>query len=119
MANYRHSNFTATDRHCRRGTLISGSEEGFMARGQRVSWKGTRPTVDQSPAGLREVYALTPPSTMANPAQGATMDCILQEISAVGCKLEGMDNAMASLTAETKSMCLDIAGFQSRLMGLE
>ncbi|KAJ1143352.1 hypothetical protein NDU88_009661 [Pleurodeles waltl] len=30
-----------------------------------------------------------------------------------------MDNAMASLTAETKSMCLDIAGFQLQVLGLE
>ncbi|KAJ1206254.1 hypothetical protein NDU88_001663 [Pleurodeles waltl] len=30
-----------------------------------------------------------------------------------------MDNAMASLTAETKSICLDIAGFQSQVTGLE
>ncbi|KAJ1113850.1 hypothetical protein NDU88_002091 [Pleurodeles waltl] len=47
------------------------------------------------------------------------MDRILQEISAVGSRLEGMDNTMASLTAETKSMRLDIAGFQSRVTGLE
>ncbi|KAJ1111232.1 hypothetical protein NDU88_008568 [Pleurodeles waltl] len=51
--------------------------------------------------------------------QGATMDRILQEISAVGRKLEGMDSALASLTAETKSMCLDMAGFQSQVTGLE
>ncbi|KAJ1171052.1 hypothetical protein NDU88_002923 [Pleurodeles waltl] len=50
--------------------------------------------------------------------QGATMDCILQEISAVGRKLEGMDNAMVTLTAETRSMRLDIAGFQSQMSGL-
>ncbi|KAJ1162000.1 hypothetical protein NDU88_002480 [Pleurodeles waltl] len=30
-----------------------------------------------------------------------------------------MDNEMASLTAETKSIRLDIAGFQSRVMGQE
>ncbi|KAJ1204367.1 hypothetical protein NDU88_008145 [Pleurodeles waltl] len=30
-----------------------------------------------------------------------------------------MDNVIASLTAETKSMLLDIAGFQSRVTGLE
>ncbi|KAJ1097858.1 hypothetical protein NDU88_002974 [Pleurodeles waltl] len=30
-----------------------------------------------------------------------------------------MDNAMASLTGETKSMRLDIAGFQSQVLGLE
>ncbi|KAJ1177191.1 hypothetical protein NDU88_002453 [Pleurodeles waltl] len=40
-----------------------------------------------------------PPSSMAEPTQGATMNRILQEISAVGLKLEGMDSAMASLMA--------------------
>ncbi|KAJ1126580.1 hypothetical protein NDU88_004987 [Pleurodeles waltl] len=50
--------------------------------------------------------------------QGATMDCILQEISAVGRKLEGMDNAMVALTAETRSMCLGVASFQSQISGL-
>ncbi|KAJ1109478.1 hypothetical protein NDU88_006838 [Pleurodeles waltl] len=57
--------------------------------------------------------------TMTDPAQESTMDRILQEISAVGRRLEGMDNAMASLTAETKSICLDIAGSQSQVAGLE
>ncbi|KAJ1101660.1 hypothetical protein NDU88_006726 [Pleurodeles waltl] len=52
-------------------------------------------------------------------AQESTMDHILQERSAVGRRLEGMDNAMASLTAETKSIRLDIAGFQSLVLGLE
>ncbi|KAJ1184309.1 hypothetical protein NDU88_001117 [Pleurodeles waltl] len=47
------------------------------------------------------------------------MDRILQEISAVGRKLEGMDNAMVALTAETRSMCLEIAGFQSQISGLD
>ncbi|KAJ1213483.1 hypothetical protein NDU88_001120 [Pleurodeles waltl] len=45
---------------------------------------------------------LPPPHTsMADDTQGATMDRILQEISAVSRKLEGMDGAMISLTAET------------------
>ncbi|KAJ1214566.1 hypothetical protein NDU88_002184 [Pleurodeles waltl] len=57
--------------------------------------------------------------TMSDTAQESTMDRILQEISAVGRKLEGMDNTMASLTAETKSIRLDITGFQSHMMGLE
>ncbi|KAJ1201932.1 hypothetical protein NDU88_005736 [Pleurodeles waltl] len=57
--------------------------------------------------------------TMAGPTQEATMNRILQEISAVGRRLEGMDNAITSLTVETKSMRLDIAGFQSRVSGLE
>ncbi|KAJ1178855.1 hypothetical protein NDU88_004097 [Pleurodeles waltl] len=57
--------------------------------------------------------------TMADSSQESTMDRILQEISAVGHRLEGMDSAMVSLTAETKSIRLDIAGFHSRVMGLE
>ncbi|KAJ1200766.1 hypothetical protein NDU88_004587 [Pleurodeles waltl] len=56
---------------------------------------------------------------MTDLAEESTMDGILQEISVVGRTLEGMNNAMASLTAETKSICLDIAGFQSQVMGLE
>ncbi|KAJ1177423.1 hypothetical protein NDU88_002678 [Pleurodeles waltl] len=62
-----------------------------------------------------------PPShdTMSQDAQGVSMDRILQEISAVGHKLEGMDNAMTALTAETRSMCLEIAGFQSQISGLD
>ncbi|KAJ1093678.1 hypothetical protein NDU88_006775 [Pleurodeles waltl] len=47
------------------------------------------------------------------------MDRILQQISAVGRRLEGMDSMMASLTEDTKSMRLDIAGFQSRVTALE
>ncbi|KAJ1082290.1 hypothetical protein NDU88_002458 [Pleurodeles waltl] len=56
---------------------------------------------------------------MMDAPQGATMDRILQEISAVGRRLEGMDSRMISLTEETKSMRLDIAGFQSRVTTLE
>ncbi|KAJ1137515.1 hypothetical protein NDU88_003913 [Pleurodeles waltl] len=56
---------------------------------------------------------------MAEQAQETTMDRILQEISAVGRRLEGMDSMMASLMEETKSMCLVIAGFQSQVMSLE
>ncbi|KAJ1116205.1 hypothetical protein NDU88_004423 [Pleurodeles waltl] len=59
-----------------------------------------------------------PRNSMANDTQGATMDHILQEISAVSRKLEGMDSAMVALTAETRSMRLDIAGFQSQISGL-
>ncbi|KAJ1163037.1 hypothetical protein NDU88_003500 [Pleurodeles waltl] len=56
---------------------------------------------------------------MSEDTQGASMDRILQEISAVGRKLEGMDNAMTALTAETRSMCLEIAGFQSQISRLD
>ncbi|KAJ1203716.1 hypothetical protein NDU88_007497 [Pleurodeles waltl] len=73
----------------------------------------------RAPSPASELQALTPPGIMTEPVQGATMDRILQEISAVGRRLEGMDNAMASVTAKTKSMSLDLAGFQPRVLGLE
>ncbi|KAJ1118769.1 hypothetical protein NDU88_006956 [Pleurodeles waltl] len=66
-----------------------------------------------------EEHSLTPSSSMAESTQGATMDGILQEISAVGRKLEDMDSAMASLTVATKSMRMNIAGFQTQVTGLE
>ncbi|KAJ1116185.1 hypothetical protein NDU88_004403 [Pleurodeles waltl] len=56
---------------------------------------------------------------MAGSAQESTMDRILQEISAVGHRLEGMDSALVSLTAETKSIRMEIASFQTRVLGLE
>ncbi|KAJ1191550.1 hypothetical protein NDU88_000866 [Pleurodeles waltl] len=56
---------------------------------------------------------------MADPAQEPTMDRILQEISSVGRRLEGMDNAMVSMAAETKSIRTEIASFQTRVLGLE
>ncbi|KAJ1080674.1 hypothetical protein NDU88_000868 [Pleurodeles waltl] len=59
------------------------------------------------------------PCTTWQTTQGATMDRILQEISAVSRKLEGMDNAMVALTAETRYMRLEIAGFQSQISGLD
>ncbi|KAJ1177416.1 hypothetical protein NDU88_002671 [Pleurodeles waltl] len=60
-----------------------------------------------------------PRTNMTDDMQGVSMDRILQEISAVCCKLEGMDNAMVVLTAETRSMRLEIAGFQSQISGLD
>ncbi|KAJ1198858.1 hypothetical protein NDU88_002697 [Pleurodeles waltl] len=73
----------------------------------------------RAPSPTSEVHPITLPSTMVDPAQGATMDRILQEILVVGHRLEGMDNAMTSLTAKMKSMHSDIAGFQSRVTRLE
>ncbi|KAJ1199241.1 hypothetical protein NDU88_003079 [Pleurodeles waltl] len=57
--------------------------------------------------------------TMTDPVPKANMDRLLQKITAVRHRLEGMDSAIISLTAETKSMRLDIAGFQSRVTRLE
>ncbi|KAJ1123880.1 hypothetical protein NDU88_002347 [Pleurodeles waltl] len=59
------------------------------------------------------------PPTMSDTEQTTTMDRRLQEITEVSRRLEGMDTAITSLTTETKSMRLDIAGFQSRVTGVE
>ncbi|KAJ1147826.1 hypothetical protein NDU88_000680 [Pleurodeles waltl] len=66
-------------------------------------------------------WAALPPAqhhTMADSNQESTMDRILQEISAVVCRLEGLDSPMI-LTPDTKSIRLDIAGFQTHVQGLE
>ncbi|KAJ1097135.1 hypothetical protein NDU88_002262 [Pleurodeles waltl] len=66
--------------------------------------------------------ATQPPAThhdMTDSAQYSTMDRTLQEISAVSRRLEGMDSAMVSLTAETKSIRMEIASFQTHVLGLE
>ncbi|KAJ1219094.1 hypothetical protein NDU88_006665 [Pleurodeles waltl] len=96
------------------GGRMSGKQSGKPSR-QLLFLEALQHSRALSPAS--EVHPLNPPSTMADPAQGATMDRILQEISAVGRRLEGMDNAMTSLTAETKSMRLDIASFQVPRLG--
>ncbi|KAJ1127670.1 hypothetical protein NDU88_006065 [Pleurodeles waltl] len=56
---------------------------------------------------------------MTDLAQEPTMDRILQEISAVGRRLERMDSAMVSMAAETKSIRTEIASFQTCILGLE
>ncbi|KAJ1217469.1 hypothetical protein NDU88_005063 [Pleurodeles waltl] len=74
---------------------------------------------DQSPIPALQEHPTNQSCTMADASQGATMDRILQEILAVGRRLEGMDSMMTFLTEDTKSMRLDIAGFQSRVTTLE
>ncbi|KAJ1132439.1 hypothetical protein NDU88_010752 [Pleurodeles waltl] len=53
---------------------------------------------------------------MADGDQPATMERILQEITAVSRRIEGMDASMSSLTLETKSIRTDIAWFHLRVM---
>ncbi|KAJ1137703.1 hypothetical protein NDU88_004101 [Pleurodeles waltl] len=65
----------------------------------------------------------SPPSnestTMSDKDHSTTMDRIIQEITTVSRRIEGMDASITSPTIETKSMRSDIAGFQSRVTGLE
>ncbi|KAJ1196252.1 hypothetical protein NDU88_000123 [Pleurodeles waltl] len=56
---------------------------------------------------------------MADGDQPATMEQILQEITAVSHRIEGMDTSISSLTLETKSIRTDNASFHSWVMGLE
>ncbi|KAJ1185058.1 hypothetical protein NDU88_001853 [Pleurodeles waltl] len=73
----------------------------------------------QNPSPASQEHPTNQSRVMVDTSQGATMDHILQEISVVGRRLEGMDSMMTSLTEDTKSMRLDIAGFQSRVTVLE
>ncbi|KAJ1163986.1 hypothetical protein NDU88_004433 [Pleurodeles waltl] len=59
------------------------------------------------------------PTMMFDKEHSTTMERILQEITTVSRRIEGMDASITSLTLETKSMRSDIAGFQSRVTGLE
>ncbi|KAJ1148561.1 hypothetical protein NDU88_001389 [Pleurodeles waltl] len=61
----------------------------------------------------------TESTTMAEKSHPTTMDRILQEITTVSRRIEGMDASITSLTLETKSMRVEIASFQSRVTGLE
>ncbi|KAJ1132697.1 hypothetical protein NDU88_011000 [Pleurodeles waltl] len=47
------------------------------------------------------------------------MERILQEITAVSRRLEGINSNISSLTVEMKSIRVDIVGFQTRDLGLE
>ncbi|KAJ1107206.1 hypothetical protein NDU88_004599 [Pleurodeles waltl] len=58
------------------------------------------------------------PTTTSDKEQSTTMERTLHEITAVSHRIEGIDASISSLTLETKSMRLDIAGFQSRVTGL-
>ncbi|KAJ1170415.1 hypothetical protein NDU88_002292 [Pleurodeles waltl] len=48
-----------------------------------------------------------------------TMERILQEIMAVNCRLEGTHFNISTLTAETKSIRIDIVGLQNCIASLE
>ncbi|KAJ1082581.1 hypothetical protein NDU88_002746 [Pleurodeles waltl] len=58
-------------------------------------------------------------SAMDAPKQNTKLECILQEILSISCRLEGMDSNISSLAEETKSIRTDIVGFQNRSLGLE
>ncbi|KAJ1208999.1 hypothetical protein NDU88_004378 [Pleurodeles waltl] len=58
------------------------------------------------------------PESPASSTPTAIMDCILKEIAVVR-PLEGMVSNIAALTAGTKSIHMDITGFQHHVTGLE
>ncbi|KAJ1179525.1 hypothetical protein NDU88_004759 [Pleurodeles waltl] len=59
-----------------------------------------------------------PDATQA-PKMDVSMECILQEITAVGRRLEGMDTKILALTAKSRSIHADIAGFQDKVTGMK
>ncbi|KAJ1207363.1 hypothetical protein NDU88_002754 [Pleurodeles waltl] len=77
---------------------------------KRLAFATTSPQTSSPP---------TESTTMADKSHLTTMDRILQEITTVRRRIEGMDASITSLTLETKSMRAEIASFQSRVTGLE
>ncbi|KAJ1156355.1 hypothetical protein NDU88_009078 [Pleurodeles waltl] len=67
--------------------------------------------------------AVTPgPSSADAPGDfrlDTSMERILQEISAVGCRLEAMYSKITNLSADSKSIRADIAGFQDTATELD
>ncbi|KAJ1162185.1 hypothetical protein NDU88_002660 [Pleurodeles waltl] len=57
-----------------------------------------------------------PSDTLEDTRSDNTIDCILQEITTVGRRLEAIDSKITKLTTKTKSIRADIAGFQDRVM---
>ncbi|KAJ1091660.1 hypothetical protein NDU88_004777 [Pleurodeles waltl] len=55
----------------------------------------------------------------ASLCQNNTMERLLQEITSVGCWLEGMDSKISDLAVESKSIQTDIAGFQDKVTEID
>ncbi|KAJ1159705.1 hypothetical protein NDU88_000210 [Pleurodeles waltl] len=98
------------------GSRSSNKHLGKPAR-QLLFLEALRQT--RAPTPAPQEHPINQSRAMADASQGAIMDRILQEISAVGRRLEGMVSMMISLTEDTKSVLLDIAGLQSRVTTLE
>ncbi|KAJ1198072.1 hypothetical protein NDU88_001916 [Pleurodeles waltl] len=60
----------------------------------------------------------TVPDVPAGTHSDTAMECILQEISAVGRRLEAIDSKTTALSAESKSILVDTASFQAMVMDL-
>ncbi|KAJ1206232.1 hypothetical protein NDU88_001641 [Pleurodeles waltl] len=74
----------------------------------------------QCPLAIPQASSVAGP-TAAPPSlqQNFTMTHILQEVTVIGCLLEGIDSKISNLMAETKSIRADIADFQDRVEGME
>ncbi|KAJ1189390.1 hypothetical protein NDU88_006135 [Pleurodeles waltl] len=56
---------------------------------------------------------------MANSCSDTAMERILQEISAVGRRLDTMDSKITDLSADSKSIRVDIGSFQTTVTDLD
>ncbi|KAJ1177200.1 hypothetical protein NDU88_002461 [Pleurodeles waltl] len=106
------------------GTEMPGGKSGHKSTGkparqlpflEALQHKHPIPPI----VGPHTTLTPTQPSTMADKEQPSTMERILQDITVVNRRVEGIDASISSLTLETKSMRSDIASFKSRVTGLE
>ncbi|KAJ1210284.1 hypothetical protein NDU88_005650 [Pleurodeles waltl] len=64
-------------------------------------------------------HASNPPETTQAPKTDVFMDRILQEITVVGRRLEGMDTKISVLAAQSRSIRSDIASFQDKVTNMD
>ncbi|KAJ1134812.1 hypothetical protein NDU88_001258 [Pleurodeles waltl] len=94
-----------------------GNEQCTVRPSASEALQHKRPT--SPPVGPHTALTPAQPSMMTDKDQSTTMERILQEITAVSRRREGLNASISSLTLETKSIRSDIASFQSQVTGLE
>ncbi|KAJ1124268.1 hypothetical protein NDU88_002729 [Pleurodeles waltl] len=70
-------------------------------------------------AAPQTLPAVEPPPAPSCQTHESTMELILQEVRAVGHRLEGMDTKISYLAAETKFIHINISDFQDRVEEVE
>ncbi|KAJ1208930.1 hypothetical protein NDU88_004309 [Pleurodeles waltl] len=76
----------------------------------------------KQPCTMAAARGMPPPdhsSTRSGSAQDIAMERILQEMKAVGHRLEGLGHNISAQEADPKSIHLDIVGFQNQVTDLE
>ncbi|KAJ1166989.1 hypothetical protein NDU88_007382 [Pleurodeles waltl] len=96
--------------------MPSGKSSGKSARHLLFSEAVSQPQPMSSPT---VTPGPSPADVQVDSRSDTAMDRILQEISAVGGRLEAMDSKITDLSADSKSIRADIVGFQNKVTELD